>query len=68
MLFAENVGNTPYESTWILEDKAGHILGECVINNRMEKEYYSLWKKYSREQIKEMFDHAVITENGRIVA
>lgn len=65
MFYKENISNTPYESIWSLEDRDGRIIGECVINNRMEKEYYSLWKKYTRSQIKEMFDNAVTFNNRK---
>ena len=54
------VSNTPYESEWVLEDKAGHILGTAVVDNKCHIEYYSLWKKYSREQIKAMFKRAKV--------
>lgn len=65
MFYKENISNTPYESIWSLEDQDGRIIGECVINNRMGKEYYSLWKKYTRSQIKEMFDNAVTFNNRK---
>ena len=59
-MLKECISNTPFESVWCLTDKAGHILGKAIVDNKYHIEYYSLWKKYSREQIKALFKIAEI--------
>ena len=59
-MLKECISNTPFESVWCLTDRAGHILGKAIVDNKCHIEYYSLWKKYSREQIKAMFKIAKI--------
>lgn len=59
-MLKECICNTPFESIWHLTDKAGHILGIAAVDNRCNIEYYSLWKKYSRKQIKAMFKVAKV--------
>jgi hypothetical protein len=59
-MLKECISNTPLETVWCLTDKAGHILGKAIVDNKYYIEYYSLWKKYSREQIKAMFKRAKV--------
>ena len=52
------ISNTPTESVWLLEDNAGHVLGKAIVDNSLHIEYYSLWRRYTRQQIKAMFNSA----------